>query len=405
MIIKKPNILHYQLYFLLFVGFFNILPVINEKTASFSFVLVFLFTALFLFKSLFYPVFNKTHKVKLKSTLIYFAYLIFCFVLLLRNFKLDYGYLRELVISPYTFLPYLFPFLIQKYRDNFLGSLIKIIFINNLVYCILTFYFFASGGSLMAVGFVEDSIKYFAMPNFLLMFIFSKLTDKRKFVTLLVFLTSFIISILAARRSLVWTHSWVLIIFVFINYFSSRFNLLKKIRFVILTVILAFSLFWSYDLYSERILGRLFERIDDDTRSAVESDFLNDMGLENWIYGKGFGGTYKLIETDFLFDENDRKLTERNIIESGYENILLHGGGIMLFIFIIIYGFAVYRGLFKSQNFYSKAFAAFIILHVIESYPAGVLTFNTRFFILWCCIATCWDPTFLKKKDSDIKLI
>ena len=405
MIIKKPSILQYQLYFLLFVGIFNILPAVEANTSSFSFVLVFLFTSLFFGKSILYSIFHREEKPKLKTSLLFFLYIIVCLILLIRNFKLDYGYLRELVISPYTFLPYLLPLFIRKYNQNFLATVVKVILINNLVYVVLTIIFFINGGSIRSVGFVEDSIKYFAMPNFLLMLIYSKLTNKKKFVTLLVFILSFIISILAARRSLVWTHGWVLILFVFVNYFSSDSGILKKVRLFVLTVIMGFGLLWSYDYYSEKVLGSLFERIDADTRSAVETDFRNDMEIDDWIFGKGIGGTYKLVQTDFLYDENDQKLSERNIIESGYQNILLNGGYFLLFIFIIIYGVAVYRGIFRSHNFYAKAFAAFIILHVVESYPAGIFTFNTRFFILWCCIFTCWDPSFLNKKNTEIKLV
>ena len=405
MIIKKPSILQYQLYFLFFIGIFNILPAIEKNTSSFSFILVFLFTSLFFVKSVFYPVFHKDGKIKFKESVIYIIYIIICFLLLIKNFRSDYGYLRELVISPYTFLPYLLPLFIQKYRDDFLATIVKIILINNWVYIVITLYFFLADGSLKSVGFVEDSIKYFAMPNFFLMLIFSKLGNRRKFMTLLVFILSFVISILAARRSLVWTHSWVLILFVFLNYFNSDSNILKKIRFLFLTAFMGFGLFWSYDLYSEKVLGRLFDRIDADTRSAVELDFKNDMDTENWIFGKGIAGTYKLSETDFLYDENDQRLTERNIIESGYQNIQLHGGYILLLIFIFIYGVAVYRGIFRSRNFYAKALAAFIILHVLESYPAGIITFNTRFFIVWCCVFACWDPSFLNKKNSEIKLL
>ena len=220
MIIKKPSILQYQLYFLFFIGIFNILPAIEKNTSSFSFILVFLFTSLFFVKSVFYPVFHKDGKIKFKESVIYIIYIIICFLLLIKNFRSDYGYLRELVISPYTFLPYLLPLFIQKYRDDFLATIVKIILINNWVYIVITLYFFLADGSLKSVGFVEDSIKYFAMPNFFLMLIFSKLGNRRKFMTLLVFILSFVISILAARRSLVWTHSWVLILFVFLNYFN-----------------------------------------------------------------------------------------------------------------------------------------------------------------------------------------
>lgn len=405
MIIKKPSILQYQLYFLLFVSIFNSLPAIEANTSSFSFVMVFLFTMLFFGKSIVYPVFHKEHRPKLKTSLLYAIYIGVCFILLIRNFKLDYGYLRELVISPYTFLPYLLPLFIRAYNQNFLSTVVKVILVNNLVFVLITIFFFFNSGSTKDVGFVEDSIKYFAMPNFLLMLIYSKLSNRRKFVTVFVFIMSFIISILAARRSLVWTHGWVLILFVFVNYFTADSGILKKVRLFVMTVFLGFGLFWSYDYYSEKVLGRLFERIDDDTRSAVETDFKNDMEIDDWFFGKGIGGTYKLVKTNFLYDENDQKLTERNIIESGYQNIILHGGYFFLLIFIIIYGVAVYRGIFRSHNFYAKAFAAFIILHVVESYPAGVFTFNARFFILWCCVFACWDPSFLNKKNAEIKLV
>lgn len=396
--IQKRSILDYQLILLLLIGFFNILHFLFPEAVSVTFVFVFIFTFIFFVISIRYSIL-KARKNTLRRNILYYLLFFWLMVMLINNFKFDYVSLRELVISPYAFLPYLLPFVVFNLNYSHIDRIVKTITVSNYIYVILVIIYIFTNSDIRNVGFVEEVNKYFSFPNFFLLFIYFKLNKQQKFISFSVFLIGFLISVFTGRRSLTWVYSWALIFFIYLNYFNANANILKKIRFFFILLLTSFSLFWGYEKYSESFLGRFVSRINEDTRSSVENDFLNDMNFNDWTFGKGVNGTYKLNETDFLYDNEDNLLTERNIIESGYQNLFLHGGPIYFIIYFIIIIIAIYKGFFKSKNIYGKPFAFFILLFVLESYPAGILTFNMRFFLLWICIFACWDNLYLKKTD------
>lgn len=392
---KKRSILEYQLLLLLLIGVFNVLPTVFPNTASFVFILIFAFTAVFFGVSIRAIFLKSKNYFKIKNNFLYYFLFFYLIIMLVINLKLDYTSLRELFLSPYVFLPYLLPFVIVNLNENFFNHLIKIVTYGNIFYIFFVFYFLLSSNVIINISFVEDLNKYFSFPNIILLFFYFKLSNKQKALSLIVFFIGFLLAILNGRRSLTWTYSWALIFFFYLNYFNPQSHIIKKIRFFVILMVGALFMIFIYEKYYDALFGNLINRIDFDSRSSVEKDFLNDMSTNNWIFGKGIFGTYKLVETDFLFDSDGSMLYERKIIESGYQNIILHGGIILYSVYLLIILVAIYRGLFVMKSRLGKGFAFFIILYLLESYPAGILTFNLRFFILWVGIFICWNKGVL----------
>ncbi|WP_259831089.1 hypothetical protein [Chryseobacterium pyrolae] len=321
----------------------------------------------------------------------------------LRGFQFNYDYIRDITLSPYVLFPYILIFFTRFFRIEDFKSILKSIHVVNILYLLLvSFTLIFDNQKFAMINFVEDCIKYLCFPNFFLFLSFSKLTKKQKIVSTLVFIVGFLIAILAARRSLVWIFAWTFMVFVFINYLRKG-SKLKKIALILMTLVIGFGTTILYNLFFETLFGELVERLDSDTRGAVLRDFHNDMDTVSWIVGRGISGEYNLYETDYVFGSDDEMLEIRNIIEAGYLNLILKGGLVYLIPFSIIIFIALKNGIFKSKNYYLKVCSGFIILYVVECIPAGVFMFNIRFFLLWYCIAMCWNKKVINATDQEIE--
>lgn len=394
---ENNSILRHLIISLIGVAVFNLLPSISEKTANFSYVFVFAFTAYFWLKII-------TSKVKFNTQLtgnFFYLFLIFwTLVIILRAGTLNYDFFRSIFLSPYVLLPYLFPFVARYFTIYDFRKILVL-----LQYCclafllfVLLFFLITPGDFRKSLGFVEDLNKYLAFPVIFGLLSFKQLNKNQKFIFLAVFFIGFLIAIYTARRSLSWTFSWALLFFIYANYNEAKVSVVRKIKFYLIILSVAVGFYILYQKYEESLFGNLIEKINADTRGTVLSDFEKDMKIEDWIFGKGIGGEYKLLDTDLKIT-NDLKTT-RNIIEAGYLNLVLKGGYIYLILLGIIYFTAIYRGLFVSKNNLGKAFALFIMIHVVELYPAGIITFNIRFLLIWFAISMLWNKKFLNMNDE-----
>lgn len=384
------------------VSIFNLLPVVFSNTANFSFNFVFVFTIYFLYKI----IFSSTHyKLSIQSNLLYLTLLFWTLIIFLRGLNTEYDFLRSLLLSPYVLLPYALPFVAKFFSILDFKKILSFIFYLNIIYLsfLLLFFIQPSNDITLSIGFVEDVNKYLAFPNFLMLFSFSKLSKKEKLLSIIVFFVGFLISIFTARRSLTWTFGCALILFLYLIYVNNKKSLFDQIRSFVIFIIIGIAISFIYNKYEEVLFGNLIAKFDADTRSTVLSDFDSDMAYDDLIFGRGINGSYLLRETGR--EISDDYSSHRKIIEVGYLNIILKGGYIYLVILLIIYLVSIYNGFFKSKNSYSKAFAAFILLHIFEAYPAGVLTFNLRFFLIWFCIAMCWDRKFLQVSDDNLDML
>lgn len=404
--LRKLSLVESQMYYLIAVAFFQLMPLIIPSTVDYSFIIVFFFTFLFFIASIKKFLAYRNSNLFIRKNFFFILLTLWTIFILFTGLKFNYVYLRDLVISPYTFLPYLFPFIVRLYDYKNFSKLLDIIHIINIIYLILiATYFLSSKVELLkSVGFIEDLNKYFCFPNFLMLLSFRKINKKKKFISILVFIVGLLLSVLAARRSLTWTFGWALIISVFVNYFDRSSNYLVKLRFIFTFLFAGFFIYFGFDYVEKNLLGNLNERLYVDSRSTVIEDFNNDMSSTDMFLGRGIGGTYNLLQTDFIFDFDEQRVDERNIIESGYLNLVLYGGYLYVFLLAVVLMKAIYNGFFRSNNMLSKISASYILIFLIEAFPAGVMMFNIRFYILWFCVVLCWNSNVYQMEDQEIEL-
>ena len=150
------------------------------------------------------------------------------------------------------------------------------------------------------------------------------------------------------------------------------------------------------DTYFSVLAGRATT----DTRSEAEDDFYEDFtNPVDWLIGRGAGGTFYSPALSWIDKLN------RDIIETGYLNIILHAGLIMLIPYLILLVYAFYCGFFKSNSLFLKGCAAYVIFHLFMLYPGGHIRLSLQFFILFMYIRLCISEKWRNRTDDDIKRI
>lgn len=172
------------------------------------------------------------------------------------------------------------------------------------------------------------------------------------------------------------------------------FNFYNKPKTLILIVILMLGVYMGYDYIEKRFLSTfilLQERAFDNTRYWVEHDYYRDMRGWDYIIGRGSEGLVYSSE-----------LGRRPMIETGYLNMILHGGVIYLFLYLYLLVISAIRGICSNNNLL-KAMSMFIFIMIACLYPGGHLSFSLGTTALWTCVACCSNSKF-RKNNVSIKL-
>lgn len=156
-------------------------------------------------------------------------------------------------------------------------------------------------------------------------------------------------------------------------------------------------LFMSF--YGSILFDTLFERMLEDTRSIVELNFLDDIrpGSFDFIWGRGISGTYYCPFVEFNGDDY------REHIESGYLELILKGG----FVLVILYFFftlpAIFLGLFRSKNNLCKLSSIYCVLFSGFLYGVGsYYTFGIRYILFLFSVFICYKKNLRSLTNNDI---
>lgn len=222
-------------------------------------------------------------------------------------------------------------------------------------------------------------------------FVLSRFKVRLQIIIIGAIVLSFISSMLGGRRS-----SSMLMLIPVILILASY---LKKKKNVIIFLILGlFACLSGLDFLGSISdnFASMSDRILEDTRSDTEIDFYKDFGTFDWIVGRGMDGTYKSLSVS-LSDK-----LYRNLIETGYLNLILHGGVLFLIPYVYFLLLAIRRG-FKSKNPYQKSFALYVAVHLVFLYPGGTPSLDLRYTILFILISFCINNNQIEEKcDFDI---
>jgi len=347
---------------------------------------------------------------KFENNYLKIFYILYCswlLIVIFRGFLFDYANLKFMLFDAESGLFRYFVPLILLFPRNafFYKKLFKVIIILGILFIIYDIVFH---NNLLDLNYTNNAIK-FTFENFtkilsvscgfiILTFIYHP--NRRIFLALLVIFISIGFAILRARRALLFmTISPLFISYMFYLYAGKR-------RFLIILSSLFIGLFlisYGIKVYNENkygafglITGRLYE----DTRTGVEKYFYEDMKAQDWIIGKGINGQYYCPGIDL------GKLTSyRSMIETDYLNIILKGGLISLGLLLLILIPAIFKGIFYSKNMLSKAAAFWILLWLMELYPANVNSFSLNHLLVWISIGICYSNEIRNMPESRIKEI
>ncbi len=208
----------------------------------------------------------------------------------------------------------------------------------------------------------------------------------KNLVALGVILLTLGFALIRARRGLLFFSSSICIAAYLIYFFHSR----KRYFLLYFTLLLISvgSLYASnlYHIRENRILGFITQKGDEDTRTGIELYFYDDMKTKDWIIGKGMLGQY------FCPDIEENQLTNfRNVIETGYLQLILKGGLISLVLLLLIATPGFIMGILFSKNILAKACGAWILIFIGCLYPRDVVKFDLNYLLFWISIGVCYD--------------
>lgn len=347
---------------------------------------------------------------KFDNQYIKFIYVLYCtwfFTLILNgfNFLLDYTYIKDFLFNPYIGMLYFSPLILLFPRNLvFYKKIFDVIFILGIFYLIYDIIFIkdlinADRSSLESQGIVEAFSELSFSCGFLLL-TYAYHSKKRQLLALGIILLALLFAIIRARRGLIFMYASM----IFFSYLFYIFHTKKKLLIIYLTIFIAllgaFYISGIHKLNNSSIFGFLIERGIEDSRKDVELYFYDDMKTKDWVIGKGIKGEY------FCPNLEENQITNyRQTIETGYLQTILNGGLISVGLFLFFAIPAFIKGLFYSKNILSKAAAIWILMSLINSYPATINSFTLKYLLVWVSIGICYSKEIRNLKESTVKNI
>jgi hypothetical protein len=320
-----------------------------------------------------------------------------------RGIKLDYNSLKQLFFDPGTgLMSYLVPLVVLFPRSvGTYKSVFNISIIFGLLYAVLAYIFFKEMRSYDFYDIVSTTlIENFAALSAPLLFLL--ITYKYHKVPSIILaavvnILCIYFAIVRARRGLLFINLFTIAAGIVLLVSSTK----QKGLAIFLTICLVASVFVFYSAMSSSggMFSVLQARKDEDTRSNVEQSMRADMSNRDMLWGRGINGEYYCPG---VMNAATGEYT-RNIIETGYLQIILKGGYIHLLLFALILIPAVFRGLFKSENLLVKGAALWILLWMVYLYPTVGTGFSLYYIIVWLGVGLCYSEKIRNMRDDDIK--
>lgn len=335
-------------------------------------------------------------------TFIFCLYLCFNIITIIRG--LLHSNMGGILIDPKYFWQYVLPFIIFLKLPPKIFTLLYqwsfIYIITALLFCLYNFSdFYLNASEIMKSmvgwdGYIVNRPQtpcMLSLPICLFLFNWKDLKKTHKIIICTTFILAISAALFAGRRSAAAS----ILFFIFIAFAIKIKQHLGK-------VIIALIVLYFIPLNLSKIIPDLSEtftvlseRLDSNTRENVEEDFYKDFKkTSEWMVGRGMDGTYRSPSVANITDLN------RKGIETGYLNIILHGGLLLLIPYLIILIFSTNK-IRKRKELVcnNKSAAIFIFFHLLWLYPGGTPKLGLEFFILWILISiTLSRNSFYKKK-------
>ncbi len=343
---------------------------------------------------------------------LYILYLLLCCIMIVRGYMIDYNYqwisFQGLIyyhfFSPTYILPYLMPLIafipLRYFNFRPFIKISIIIAVLSILICAIFLPQILNSAMAQAVG--EDGLYSFGssfaqiyLPVAFAVLCRQYISKKTWLInSVALFLILLVFAIAARRGSTVTTAC----LFLFNLYFYIKTKRRStRILAVICSIIIVLGA--AYYFMSSDAFAFIKARGLEDTRSGVDRALLSQMTDVEKVFGKGLNGRYyyPLYEDDYLQGW-------RYGSETGFYNIVLKGGYLMAFVYIVLLAYPAILGIYKSRNILCKALGFYIILSLIKLYPFGWLMFNMEFLVIWMGVSMCYNPIIRNMSDRQAYL-
>ena len=296
------------------------------------------------------------------------------------------------VISPTQTLVYILPFIIlflpnQKYFNEILHLFYKASLFAFVLWAI-------NVGDLVQVGTHKGEAigAFFPFFSAFLLGLLPAFTKRQQCITISIWLIFFLLMLLNARRNV----SFSLALYALIAYVVSIISNIKKnpIKYFLILICSFIGLIIlqiNLNKLASGTFSNMAHRASLDTRSGVEELFFLDFynsPVEDWIFGRGMDGGYR----QSVVDEATGEVSEiRNVIETGYLNMLLKGGILYIVLVLLLMFYALSKG-FKSKHKECIYISLILSTYLIDLYTTNpVCAYSVRSIIFWFCISVLLD--------------
>lgn len=306
----------------------------------------------------------------------------------------QFGGLKDTVlslISGYGALPYVLPFLIFPLpNEKYFKTILNVFFYSSLLVVPLWIIEFFNGGLVREEYFGEAIGAYFPFFSAFLLVFFNKLGPLKKMITVIIFSIFFILMVLNARRNVILSLSLYFLSALFLQFLRSGGKRGEKmVKTLIISVVSACFVILNFPKLQEGLLSNVIERGFEDTRSQVEISLLADLAsspVSETIFGRGMDGTYfnlaALQNLDLDSDERDR-----NVVETGYLNMVLKGGIIYVAIVMIILISAIVMAFrVKTKSF--AGIGLILLIYIVALYTTAPISyFSVPAILFWFSVS------------------
>jgi hypothetical protein len=236
---------------------------------------------------------------------------------------------------------------------------------------------------------------------------------RTKRIVLLAALISLFLSVLAATRNEVFGTGIMILFASYIQFFRRQVWRLRTRACLIFVFSMLFVMI-AYAASVDRVpfagdtinagIGRFKDKLYKNSRTNYEGDlvyteFLQEVRDRDFVIGRGCRGTYA-AEGGTL--DSSMQVRQRSYIECGYFQVILHGGVVMLILMLSLAIPAIYLGMFRSRNWFTRACAFIILGRLLEMVPFGLPIANVQYVLFWMAIGSCLTWKIRAMSDADI---
>jgi hypothetical protein len=339
--------------------------------------------------------------------IVFSVYCLWSFITLARGFKFEYDFIKSLFLSAwFGIFIYFAPFILLFPKDiKYLKKIFSTIFVLSIFYFLFDLFFrrvlmWGIGGNRFSTGVIETFCHFLSIPSGFVLLTYIYHSNKRNLIALAAMVLTFLLAAIRARRGLMFMSMTILLASYIIYYFTNRGAMLRIILSIFMVIFLVIYGREVYFSHRSGMFGLITGRIDEDTRTGVVNNFYGSMDTKSWIFGRGINGQYYCPG----IDETVGNVTiYRDVIETGYLQVILKGGLLSLCLFLMMAIPAVFKGLFHSNNILTKACAIWILLFILYLYPTTINGFTVNYLLIWVAIGICYDSDIREMTNEKIK--